>query len=198
MFLQMESCPVASPHLLPYCILGTAVADNVRRLIDLFAGVGTIQHVRAGWRHASARARPSEPSPPFARQRQRIAGTPRLPWGCSRRGFFPHSNVDRLRCCAPPPATFRHPGRFRLGSYNSADRLLTTAGPPGSGASARRWGPPQPTTAAGAEPAAPNTAAAPAVEAVRETGTIASLKPHYGFIRLVPICWPASPPLCRL
>ena len=67
------------------------------------------------------------------------------------------------------------------------------AGPPGSGASARRWGPPQATTAAGTEAAAPNAAVAAAAEAVRETGTIASLKPHYGFIRYLDVI-----PSCRL
>ena len=54
------------------------------------------------------------------------------------------------------------------------------AGPHASGASSRRWGPPQDTDTAAAEPAA---SAAAGESAARETGTIAQVKPHYGFIR---------------
>ena len=73
---------------------------------------------------------------------------------------------------------------FRLGSRNAPDNLLPAAGPHASGgASARRWGPPPPTATAGAESAAPSADAAPAAAPIRETGTVASLKPHYGFIR---------------
>ena len=66
---------------------------------------------------------------------------------------------------------------------NSVGALRAVAGPHASGASARRWGPPQPTAAPDAASASPDAATLPAAEAVRETGTIASLKPHYGFIR---------------
>ena len=74
---------------------------------------------------------------------------------------------------------------FRLDSGSSTDGLIAVAGPHGPGASARRWGPPpQPAAAPDADLAPPNAATAPTAEAaIRETGTIASLKPHYGFIR---------------